>query len=606
MSSIRKRQGKPKAWRLYAAALFLVVASTGAQAFQANIDVQGEAGLGKRLRAVSLIFSAQEQGKTSPQDILAAARADYRRLLGTLYETGHFGAVISIRADGREVSALPPFDLPSSISQVRISVIPGPLFRFGSARVSPLSTGTVLPGGFAPGQPAGTAVISEAASAAVSGWRENAHALARISGQKITANHRTRQLNVAIQVAPGPALRFGPMKIEPGSAVRDTRIRQIAGYPQGTSFSPKKLEQVANRLRKTGAFRSVVLKESKSAGPGNTLSVSLGLVDQKPRRIGFGGELSSREGAALSAYWLHRNAFGGAERLRFDAEIRGIGGTNPPDYRLAMRLERPGSLSPFNTGFLAADLSEKHEPQYTSRSARLEIGVDRTLSERASASIALAWRFSDVTDALGHRQFSHLMLPVSGRYDGRDDMLDPQSGIYLGAEITPFFGLNGSASGVALNGDARGYFSPGGGNLVFAGRMQIGSVLGASLGAVPPEMLFASGGGGTVRGQPYKSLDVDLGGGLHSGGRSFLALSAEARLKLGKGFSFVAFADEGFVGAGPTPGRSGRWHGGAGLGLRYETGLGPIRFDVAVPTNGPAHASGIGAVQFYIGIGQAF
>ena len=41
---------------------------------------------------------------------------------------------------------------------------------------------------------------------------------------------------------------------------------------------------------------------------------------------------------------------------------------------------------------------------------------------------------------------------------------------------------------------------------------------------------------------------------------------------------------------------------GAGLGLRYDTGFGPIRFDVATPVAGD---TGDG-VQIYIGIGQAF
>ena len=41
---------------------------------------------------------------------------------------------------------------------------------------------------------------------------------------------------------------------------------------------------------------------------------------------------------------------------------------------------------------------------------------------------------------------------------------------------------------------------------------------------------------------------------------------------------------------------------GAGLGLRYDTGLGPIRLDVAAPVRG---STGDG-VQIYIGLGQAF
>ncbi|NND41117.1 MAG: BamA/TamA family outer membrane protein, partial [Silicimonas sp.] len=44
-------------------------------------------------------------------------------------------------------------------------------------------------------------------------------------------------------------------------------------------------------------------------------------------------------------------------------------------------------------------------------------------------------------------------------------------------------------------------------------------------------------------------------------------------------------------------------HSGAGLGLRYNTGIGPIRFDVATPVSGKAPASNF---YIYLGIGQAF
>ena len=43
-------------------------------------------------------------------------------------------------------------------------------------------------------------------------------------------------------------------------------------------------------------------------------------------------------------------------------------------------------------------------------------------------------------------------------------------------------------------------------------------------------------------------------------------------------------------------------HSGAGLGLRYDTPVGPIRLDVATPVGGN---TGDG-VQVYVGLGQAF
>ena len=131
-------------------------------------------------------------------------------------------------------------------------------------------------------------------------------------------------------------------------------------------------------------------------------------------------------------------------------------------------------------------------------------------------------------------------------------------------------------------------------------RGQMGAVWGAALSKISPEFLFWSGGGGTVRGQPYQSLDVAVPGGT-TGGRSFAALSFEARTVVTPTIGLVAFADGGYIASAPDF-AGGAFHAGAGIGLRYDTPLGPLRFDVAAPVAGN---TGDG-MQLYIGIGQAF
>ena len=134
-------------------------------------------------------------------------------------------------------------------------------------------------------------------------------------------------------------------------------------------------------------------------------------------------------------------------------------------------------------------------------------------------------------------------------------------------------------------------------------RAQIGGVFGPSLAATPRDYLFYSGGGGTVRGQPYESLGVDVleGGTLRTGGTRFLGVSGELRAGITDAIGIVAFYDAGFISADAYF-SGGEWQSGAGLGLRYNTPIGPIRLDVAAPVSG---STGDGA-QIYLGIGQAF
>jgi translocation and assembly module TamA len=64
----------------------------------------------------------------------------------------------------------------------------------------------------------------------------------------------------------------------------------------------------------------------------------------------------------------------------------------------------------------------------------------------------------------------------------------------------------------------------------------------------------------------------------------------------------VGFVDAGSVGIDGFTGDTAGSHAGAGLGVRYDTTIGPIRADLAAPVDGD---TGDG-VQFYIGLGQAF
>jgi len=105
-----------------------------------------------------------------------------------------------------------------------------------------------------------------------------------------------------------------------------------------------------------------------------------------------------------------------------------------------------------------------------------------------------------------------------------------------------------------------------------------------------------------VRGQAYQSLGVPVGTDM-AGGRSFLGLSAEVRVGVTDSIGIVGFADAGYIGEEEFYDGSGIWHSGAGLGLRYNTAIGPVRLDVAVPTSGPDTDE---KFQVYIGIGQSF
>src|SRR3546814_881156 len=85
------------------------------------------------------------------------------------------------------------------------------------------------------------------------------------------------------------------------------------------------------------------------------------------------------------------------------------------------------------------------------------------------------------------------------------------------------------------------------------------------------------------------------------GGRSVNEAAVEARYRFGN-FGVVGFVDAGQVYRGSTPTFS-DLRFGAGIGARYYTNFGPMRFDVATPID---RRPGEAKIAVYVSIGQAF
>ena len=434
-------------------------------------------------------------------------------------------------------------------------------------------------------------------------WDEAGHPKAALGRQEISANARTAKLDARLTLAPGPRLRLGQLRLEAeGSRVRPEAVQRIAGFETGATYHPDLISQAASRLRRTGTFSAVSFRQAETPNADGSLDFVATLKDQPRRRITAGVELSSTEAASLSLGWMHRNLFGGAERLKLDLSLDGIGDSDL-NTTFAARLDQPAALGPDENLFYLAELQDLNEEHYSATQAYGAIGLRRTISKRSFVEAAVGLSQIQADDAFGSgRDFTYIAGRLRGERDLRDVKNNPTSGYYLNGTLIPFIGLKGGANGLQLNLDGRAYRSLGRDNrLVLAGRLQGGSVIGPELEQVAPTLLFFSGGAGTVRGQQFQSLGIPVGTNT-AGGRSFLAASAELRGRLNDRLWLVGFYDAGLVGRNELPSSNSESHAGYGLGVRYDvTGIGPLRLDLAVPAG-----DGLSDLQFYIGIGQAF
>lgn len=570
----------------------------------------GSSELIETLRASSLLLAAQEAGRTDPAELMPTARAEYGRLIGLLYEQGHYAPTIDILIDGREAADISPLSTPSAITQIVISIDLGPLFTFGEVQISPLAAGTVLPEGFATGQPARSTMVRTALVAALDGWRAQGHAQAAVTTRSVVANHNTHHLNVRLAIDPGAQLRFGAVVPQGNERTRSRRIVAIAGLPEGAVHDPEVLDDAEERLRTTGTFASVVLSNAEQANPDGTIDIEARVVEAPPRRLGFGAEYDSEAGVRLSGFWLHRNLLGGAERLRLEASVDGIAAlaSDGLGFSLNAQFTRPATLDRDTDLAISASAVRQIETDYNADSFEIDARLIRRYSDALTASAGVELRFERADYGVGKLtsdDFGSFGLPVSVTHDTRDSLLDARQGHYLWTEAMPYVGFGQAQNGVRLQFDSRIYADIGTeGRIVLAARAQAGAVMGSDLNNTPRGFLFYTGGGGSVRGMPYQSLGV-TSGGVASGGRSFATLSGEVRFRMNDSLTIAGFADAGQVSSGVFNGAT-DWQAGGGFGIRYETPIGPLRLDLATPLRRNATALGSSSYQIYVGIGQSF
>ncbi len=114
----------------------------------------------------------------------------------------------------------------------------------------------------------------------------------------------------------------------------------------------------------------------------------------------------------------------------------------------------------------------------------------------------------------------------------------------------------------------------------FVGRAGLGTIETSEFNEIPPSLRFFTGGDRTVRGYSYESLAPRNEQGELLGGQQLLTASVEYQRRVTGNWWGAAFVDAGdaFDDWGPSD-----LNTGAGLGVRWVSPVGPVRFDIAHP-----------------------
>ena len=550
--------------------------------------------------------SALRQGRgesSNAAQIDRRSRADAELLTELLRSRGYYDAAV-----------VPRIETAQEMIEVVLEAEPGRQYTFQSVELPGLEAAGEEAAnlrqafGVQPGEPVIAQDVIDAGTALQLALGEEGFATAEIGEQQIEIDHRSFTASLVLPVQPGPVARFGEISVSGEPPFSPSHIATIARFDPGDPFKRSEINDLRRALIATGLVASVDVRLVPSADR-QVMNVDVRLQPAPMRTVA--GELGygTGEGVRAEASWQHRNFINPEGALT----VRGVAGTQ--EQLVSAELRRSNFRRRDQVFDILALASNVDRDAYRAKTIQLSALIER----QSNIIWRKKWTWSYGADLIATdergifddpsmketRTFLIAALPVSLRYDGSNDLLDPTTGFRLGGRLSPEISAHGGKFTYGrVQIDASAY-RPVSDSVVVAGRIRVGTIVGAKASEIAPSRRFYSGGGGSVRGYGYQQLGPRDDFGDPIGGRGLAEFSLEARVRLkafGGNFGIVPFIDGGSLTTDVTPDVR-NWQFGAGIGVRYYSSFGPIRLDVGTPLN---PRSGDARVAVVVSLGQAF
>jgi translocation and assembly module TamA len=601
------------------------------------LGVDDNAGVAQNLKDVSNSWRLRLESPSSGAGLARRVVADFPKLAEALWANGYYDADVRARVadvavfpDGKGAEAAgvaAERHKGQSLAPVVFDVTLGPQFHLRNVEVIDARTHAPIDRSqfsrraflFEKVEPAVASGIMARESAWVDELRAKSHPLAKVVETRSVVRHESDVVDVVVTLDPGPIGKIGDVRVQAPPEIPEEVIRSFIYLEKTEDYSPKRLAETRKSVSQIEAVGGVKVEDAQDRlDPDGAMPIDVITTARKEHAVGANASYSNTDGPALRAYWLDRNLFGGAERLRFDLEggLAPTGGaTAAPNLsniqfndvigRAAVSFVKPALEGSRNDLLLDAAAVRERTVFYWANYANASAAIRHRFSETASVQGGVEVEYGHTFDVWGAHDYSLLGFPIAATYDSTDTALSPTKGVRAFARVTPYVAaLPHGVAMVQSKAQVSGYYAlDEDAWYILAGRVAAGSIVGANIEDIPASHRFFAGGGGSVRGYLYRSIAPDNGFGFPTGGRSLLETSAEARIKVTQNVGVVPFVDAGTAYAAPYPDFDTTLRAAAGIGLRYYTAIGPIRFDVAAPLN---RRPGDGKFAIFIGIGESF
>jgi len=473
------------------------------------------------------------------------------------------------------------------------------------------------------GNPRDRQQVIAAREMAINELQDHGFPYARVSTGESSSG---RDVTITFTAEPGPAAHFGPVEIVGNRSVGEQVIRRQLTYKPGDLYRRSVVQDTQRRLYAMELFQFVNIEALDPERQDPEVRTRLTVAEGKSQRVTFGVGYGTEEKARVDGEYHHVNFLGGARSAGAHARWSSL------DRGLRLDFNQPYVFTPH----LSLGLETQQWYTFTPAYESIITGAKAALTHRSSQQ--MSWSVSLMSERdnsfIADNVLSDLTLrndlialglnPTTGRLEGTlnaigfdferstaGSLLNARRGYQL-ALHTESAGrlLPGTFNYFALSVDARHYV-PIGNRLVVANRLQAGGVDDRGDDNVPFSKKYFLGGATSLRGWGRYEVSPLSASGLPLGGNSLLGMNSELRAVLRGQLGGVLFIDAGNVWSEEWHIVPGELRVAAGVGLRYETPVGPVRFDVGYQINTIEGLSINGAPQerpwrIHFSIGQAF
>jgi outer membrane protein assembly complex protein YaeT len=454
------------------------------------------------------------------------------------------------------------------------------------------------------GEPRDRQEVTAAHELALNALRDHGYPYARV-GTDENDGASGKEATIVFTAEPGPEAHFGSVEIAGNSSVGDRVIERQLTFKPGDLYRRSIVQDSQRRLYGMDLFQFVNIESLNPEQQRPQVDTRVTVAEGKHQRVNFGVGYGTEEKGRVDAEYRHVNFLGGARSAGAHARWSSL------DRGLRLNFNQPYLFTPHFSVGGEAQRWYTYTPAYNSVVTGAKATLTHRESERFSWAVSLtSERNSSSIDpaVLSNPElFPELIAtaialgldPRTGKQEGTlsaigfdlqrstaDNVLNARRGYQLALHVEEAGRLlPGTFNYSALSLDARHYI-PVSDRLVIANRLQVGGInaKGTDPTQVPFSRKYFLGGATSVRGCGRYEVSPSVDG-LPIGGNSMFAFSSEARLSFGGNLGAVLFLDGGNVWAGDLEYHLNDLRYAVGPGLRYQTPIGPIRFDLGLQLN---------------------